>query len=823
MTVAPSSDELRLGTLVATGVPAASSLPLEQTDVTAQLYGPLASVAVTQRFANPFTKPIELSYRFPLPHEAAIVDYELRIGQRVIRADIQELEAAHTAYDEARRAGQQASLIEQRRPNLFEVTIANVMPNEQIVVTVRYQERLRYDDGDYQFVFPMGLTPKFHADPREAAKVDAPLAESGAPIGPVYLNVSIDAGVALGEPRSPSHQISVTRVDERRCTVQVPGDVLPNKDFVLRYAVAEDALQAAAWATPSANGSTVMVTALPPRMSDDFEPAPREFVFVLDRSGSMQGGPLLQARNALRACLRTLGPLDTFAVLTFDNVIERLSEAALPVTQATVEQADAWLGQVTARGGTDIIGALDAALQLPSDAERQRYVVFLTDGAVSTEEQALRLVEQRLGRTRLFTFGIGPSVNRMLLMRLAEFGHGTAEFLQLNEDIEAAIVRFQDRVAFPVLQDLQLTWQGGAAWDVYPSRLPDLYIGQPLEVVARFKPSGSAPARLLIRGRRGEEQVELAVDLPNTTTVEPSIERAWAQARMTALLDMIRDDSTKTNALRGEIIGLSIEQRVLSPYTAFVAIDSAVANTTGDSSLVQVAVPLPEGLDLSGFQGGGAAAAGGAVLRSISNISRTALSKRSRMQARDSAMPTAAFSPMAMPAPAPEPTPMAQPLGEVLSREEAMPSSSTVSLRDLARSQNVDGSWGQGDEAVERTAVALLAFVRAGHTTRSGHYRRQLAKALKWLLAASGSGVAALARAVALAELAQAIGDANLAQTAQAAQASLPPLSAPPAGTLTTLDALRAAVLLRQVAPVDQALLRGPQAELANLWQAALV
>ncbi len=274
------------------------------------------------------------------------------------------------------------------------------------------------------------------------------------------------------------------------------------------------------------------------------------------------------------------------------------------MTQAAVERADRWLGQIDARGGTDILGALDAALQLVADQERQRYVVFLTDGAVSAEDEALRRVERQLGRSRLFTFGIGPSVNRALLARLAELGHGTAEFLQLDEDIEAAIVRFQDRVAYPVIQDLQLSWQGGTAWDIYPARLPDLYIGQPLELVARFQPSGSTPARLTISGRREREAVQLHVDLPPAVAAEPIVVRAWARARVTALLDAIRDDSSKTSALRGEIIGLAIEQRLLTPYTAFVAVDSEVASEqSGAPKRVQVAVPLPEGLDIEGFGG----------------------------------------------------------------------------------------------------------------------------------------------------------------------------------------------------------------------------
>jgi Ca-activated chloride channel family protein len=833
MTVQPAPspiEELRLGALIVAG-PDASPLPLEHTDVVAQVSGPLASVAVTQRFGNPFGTPVELAYLFPLPHGAAIVDFELRIGARHIRADLQELEAARQTYATAREQGRRAGLLEQRRPNLFALQIANVQPGETILATVRYHERLRYDDGDYQFVFPMGITPKFHAEPAEAKQVDAPLAAAGEPIGTVDLSLAVDAGGPAGDPRSPSHPLAVTRVDERRFSVILPGTTIPNKDFVLRYAVAGETLRAAAWSASAEGGATALITALPPRLTAVGEPAPREFVFVLDRSGSMSGGPLSQARNALRACLRALGPDDAFAIQAFDDQIEWLATGAQPVTQAAVEQADAWLSALHARGGTDILSAIDAALQLPADPARQRYVVFLTDGAVSAHDEALRRVERQLGRTRLFTFGIGPSVNRALLARLADLGRGTAEFLQLDEDIEEAIIRFQDRVGYPVLQDLNLEWDGLRAWDIYPERLPDLYAGQPLELVARIQPSGAGGGRLTIRGRRGDEPLALTVDLPAPAGPDPAVTRAWARARVDALLDQSRSDRRREGTLRGEIIGLALQHRLLTPYTAFVAVDSEVtAAGEGKPRRVEVSVPLPEGLDIEGFFGGPQVLLAGMAMmappspaslskrragppQAMLGAGREALRGIRDMFASKSAEPEA--DRVAAHLAAPDDTEPAA--GEAGGREGL--------LRRLARTQNVSGSWGQGAGELEQTAAAVLAFVRAGHTTRSGHYRRQLSRAIQWLLGARGGGAsdpAEHARAQALLEMAAATGDARLRETAEVARAPLAPLAPPPAGTLHTLAALRAAALAGRPAPLDPALLRGRDAELARLWQAVL-
>jgi Ca-activated chloride channel family protein len=817
-------DELRMGCIVVTSTPAASSLPLEHTDVVAHVSGPLASVSVAQRFGNSFSEPIELAYLFPLPHGAAIVDYELRIGQRVIRAEMKELEEARRTYSTARDQGQRAGLLEQRQPNLFSIELANVQPGETILATIRYQERLRYDDGCYSFVVPMGITPKYHQDPAEAAKVDAPVAAAGDTIGTVDIGITVDGGGPADDPQSPSHEVEITRMDERRFGVRLLGDVIPNKDFVLRYRVADSAVRAAACTSISEGGATVLITALPPRLTDEFEPSPREFIFVIDRSGSMSGEPLLQARNALRSCLRSMGPRDTFNIQAFDDRIEWFSESANPVVQATVEQADRWLERISARGGTDILGALDSVLMCNSDPERQRYIVFLTDGAVSADDEALRRVQRQLGRARLFTFGVGPSVNRSLLTRMAELGHGTAEFLQLNEDIEEAIIRFQDRVAYPVLQDITLNWEGVTAWDVYPARLPDLYIGQPLELVARIRATGEGPGRLTISGRSGDVPITLEVDLPPSTAVEPIITRAWARARLDVLLDGLRDEPSQMGALRPEIIGLSIAHRLLTPFTAFVAVDSEVTEKPSDKQTrVSVAVPLPEGLKMEGFFGAPMAclgappsalmsARGGSVRRIVSRARSIMERAMPATQADDVAemMETSELAFAAASLPASE---------RITSQQQTI----EELLRWLARIQNVSGSWGTGETEVEQTAAAILAFVRAGHTHRAGHYRRQLGRAIKWLLAATAQGLAETARAQALAELAAATGDAAIARAAQSVQTKPPATGTVLTEPLSTLDELRAAALARQVKEVAPALLSGSQADLARVWMTALV
>ena len=764
MNPSPMSREVLFGELRFAGEETGSNaLPLKRTNVTVQVTGPLASVVVTQSFANPMTSPVELEYLFPLPEKAAVVDFELLLGKRRVKGDLQELEQAHAAYDQANQAGQQAGLFEQRRPNLFSIHLANVLPGESIQATMRYQEPVKFDDGMYEFVFPMGITPKYdrRGQTEEAARTQAPLAKPGEAIGPVTISLALDAGMRVEDPTSPSHAMQVTRMDERRFQVQLAGEVIPNKDFVMRYELVQKTVAASAWTSESKTGSVFLASLVPPRLSEDYLPQPREFIFVLDRSGSMTGDPIAQARNALRACLRTLNPDDRFRILLFDDVLEWYDHEPKSVSQVEIDRADGFLAQVQGRGGTEIIAALNVVLALPEDVARTRYVLFLTDGAVSAEAAALEAVRRTLGRTRLFTFGIGPSVNRALLNRLAVLGRGTAEFLQLNEDIEGAVIRFQDRVSFPLVKNLTMAWTNAKAWDIYPAQLPDLYAGQPLILCGLFTRQGNSPAQLVVSGLAGTQSVRMTVDLVGPPQSDPALARVWARLRVDDLLEQIALDPSQLAARRAEVIGLAIDHHLVTPFTAFVAVDQDIANPEAKSKTLAVAQPLPEGLERQGFARqslsarppmptaaytGMVASAKSASFPILSPISHLLSGKMSRSVQADTA---------------------AMPFEEAESRQvqETAPEALQAFLRWLARTQQLEGCW-KGD--VEITSAAMLTFVRAGHTTQTGSFRQAVRRAYEWLKNAQASGFALFARALALHTLAQATG--LLAHQASAAQ-----------------------------------------------------
>ena len=751
--------EWPLGGLFLADRPMASSLPLRHTEVEAHITGPLAAVAVTQHYHNPFDAPLELEYLFPLPENGAIYDFEFLIGAAKVKAEVQPAETARERYETALHGGQRASLFEERRPNLFALLLANVQPGDEITAVLRYQQPLAFVENSYEWVFPMGVTPKYHRDPAEAEVTDSPLALPGEEIGGIGIAVHIDAGQAAEDPVSPSHPLRITRLDGSHFEIGLAGEQIPDRDFVLRYRLAEAEVACPVWISGDSSAATALVTLVPNSWPSEVSAPPREFIFVLDRSGSMAGEPLHQAVNALAAGLRTMRPADTFLLLAFDNEVEWCDRIAAAYSQESLERADHWLTQITARGGTEIGLALRAALGVPADAERQRHILFFTDGAVSAEEQVLAEVRRGIRNSRIFTFGIGPSVNRAFINSLARLGRGTSEFLQLDEDIEVAIIRFHDRLSYPLLQDLHLRWEGTTAWDVLPAELPDLYYGQPLMLLAKFRPG--AEARLILSGRCGGAAWEKSLLLPEVQIRAEVILRTWARARIDLLLDRMHVGPRRTSALRDEIIGLALEHHLVTEFTSLVAVQEEVVSAVPAQRL-KVAVPLPQGLEAEGF-----------LADHLVNASmpmqclQTELSLVRRLRSRVS------FQLAEPAAPAPEHL-----------------------LAGLARRQMADGSWGEGGQALERSCAAVLAFIRSGYTLARGPYRRILEKAVTWLLHQQpGDPLGQEMRAVALWEMKQACSHPLLQGVGAAEEAIVHSLPAPDFTAVRTPAQLRQAAL----------------------------
>jgi Ca-activated chloride channel family protein len=661
-----SSDEetITQGTLrTSTGQP----LPLEHTDIKARIGGPVASVDVRQVFRNNTGGAIEAVYLFPLPHEASVYRMEFRIGDRTVKGVIKEKEEAKRAYERAKSEGRSATLLEQDRPNLFTLSVANIPAGEAIEVTLGYQEKLAFDDDEWRFVFPMVAGERYHSgkptptptptkippkekqgaatattDVPDAARIRPPKAATGERAGDIAVEVEIHAGKEIDPPRSPSHRIDVEQMGMGAYKVRLsPSDAIPNRDFVLAYKAARAGVRPEVYFERKEDRpGTFLLVVTPPATPPPDDPTwldgggseghalrcsncggelrdtnavrdvpgigpawkcaycgaviaatrdrkftriglPRDVVFLIDRSASMRGGSVPQARRAVRLILDHLGSNDAVQLFAFDHdrvAADGHGDAFMPLSDVSIQQIDSFLAGLKARGGSELEEALERAAKLPNREGRTKLVVLLTDAAVGNDGRLLRRAREILGdATRLYVLGVGPAVNRYLVERLARACGGASDVLLPTEDVETVVPRFARRVrqAGPVLTSLKLVWDDALPADVYPSPIPDLFGGQPVQLLGRF--SGSGKTRLVLLGTtaKGEPfRQEVDVDLPEVADQVPGLERLWAKLRIDSRLERLAREPAEASEIRLEVLGLALKHSLLSPYTALVAEDS---------------------------------------------------------------------------------------------------------------------------------------------------------------------------------------------------------------------------------------------------------
>ena len=582
-------------------------VPLKHTDVQARIAGYIATVDVTQKFHNPYSEKIEAKYVFPLPQNAAVNEFVMTIGDRRIRGIIREREEAEKIYAEARSQGYVASLLTQERPNIFTQSVANIEPGKDIDISIRYFNTLAYRDGWYEFVFPMVVGPRFNP-PGHTGGVGAvargkhglsgqktevqyltPNERSG---HDVALSLEIDAGVAIEDIESVNHVVKRADAAPGKARLALSElDTIPNKDFVLRYKVAGKAIKSALVTHRDERGGFFTLMLFPPEDLTSLARAPMEMVFVLDCSGSMSGRPIEQAKNAVSRALRSLRDGDTFQIIRFSNDASRLGDRPIPATAKNVRKGLSYLGSLRGSGGTMMIQGIKAALDFPHDPERLRVVSFMTDGYIGNDSEILGEVAKRLGASRIFSFGVGSSPNRYLLDRMANLGHGAVAYLSLNDDAGAVMDRFFDRISHPALTDIEIDWRGLGATDVYPARIPDLFVGRPVILTGRF--TGDPGSAITVRGNAGGETRRITVQA-GASTEHTGLPFVWARAKIADLMDRATHEDAV--ALASEIRQLALNYGLMSQYTAFVAVDST-ARTAGDhGTTVAVPVPVPEGV-----------------------------------------------------------------------------------------------------------------------------------------------------------------------------------------------------------------------------------
>lgn len=615
------------GTLVAllrqqaedTGCPATAPLTfsLKHTEVDAEVSGFLASVTVTQVFENPYTAPLEALYVFPLPELAAVDGMELHIGERVIQGVIQTREQARDTYERAKAEGKTAALLDQERPNVFTQSVANILPGETIRVRIHYVERLTYDAGTYRFTFPMVVGPRYiggEALPLRQGEGTAPdtttvpdASRITPPVLPpdlrsghdLQLTVRLDAGLPVHALRSTSHRVDVTREGTSRAKVSLGrDDRIPNKDFTLEYVVADALIRPAVLVhrDPGADHGYFMVMLNPQLAPTQKEIVPRELYMVLDTSCSQSGLAIEKSKAITKEVLNHLMPEDSFQVLNFDTQVTKFAPGAVPATPENIQRALPYVESFWGGGGTDVRIAAEEAMVPPNDPARLRMVLFMTDGLIGGDDEVLGTLQSHLREeTRIFSAGVGSSVNRYLVAKMGEVGRGASTFVNLNRPEEEVAREFEQRMRGPVLTSLVVDTDGLPVTDVYPKSVPDLFAGQPLFLVGKYTGTGDGVLRISGRVRGQVRRFDVPIHFPEVAPEHVALKSLWARQRIEEFT--VQGYRNETPEIVQGITNTALEYHLMSRFTSFVAVEQ-VARTTPNGETVKELVPvqIPDGM-----------------------------------------------------------------------------------------------------------------------------------------------------------------------------------------------------------------------------------
>lgn len=587
------------------GENSAEAMPLKSTDVQVTISGVIADVYVTQTYGNAAGVPLEATYIFPGSTRAAVYGMQMTIGDRVLKAEVKQREQARQTYEKAKTEGKSASLLEQQRPNVFQMNVANIMPGDTIKVELRFTELLVPEAGEYEFVYPTVVGPRYSNQSESTAPetdkwIKNPYLQKGE-TSPATFDISVDlvAGMPLQDLRCISHSVKPEFRDPAHAAVKLDGTdaVTNNRDFILKYRLADSKIESGLLLTKGENENFFLLTVQPPKRSAATVLPPRDYIFVVDVSGSMNGFPLDCAKVLIRQLLGTLKSDDTFNVILFSGGSKLLSPEPLAATTENLTRAIQVIDNERGRGGTELLPALQEALALPNRREAARSIVVVTDGYVGCETQAFDLIRKNLNRANLFAFGIGSSVNRFLIEGMGRAGQGEPFILTHPDRAETEVGKFREYISAPMLTHIGVDFGGFDVYDVEPASFPDLLADRPTIIFGKWK--GVARGTITLRGKSGAGDYSQQFPIAGAKTIESSnaLGYLWARSRIASLSDynqLQRDDERIK-----EVTNLGLTYNLLTAYTSFVAVDHVVRNVSGNPQLVKQPLPLPQGVENS--------------------------------------------------------------------------------------------------------------------------------------------------------------------------------------------------------------------------------
>lgn len=617
-------------------------LPLLSTSAEVSVIGVIADVTVRQVYKNSGKKPLEAIYIFPASTRAAVYGLIMKIGERTLTAKIEKREEARQIYETAKSEGKSASLLEQQRPNVFQMNVANILPGDIITVELKYTEMLIPENSLYEFIYPTVVGPRYSNKPSDSASsrdkfVETPFRSEGEkPDYTFNIKISLASGVPIDNIFSSSHNVKIVKNGEKQATITLDDQdkFSGNKDFILKYSLSGGKIETGLILSEIGNENFFLLMLQPPKRVLESEIPKREYVFILDVSGSMNGFPLDVSKKLIGNLLAGLKPDDKFNILFFAGGFSLLSDSSLTVTPDNIAKATEMLRSHKGGGGTELLPALNRAFSLPKSDGYSRTFVISTDGYIDIEKETFKLINDNLDNSNVFIFGIGSSVNRYLVEGIARVGRGEPFIVTNENEADSVATRFLHYISSPVMTGIKVEYQGFDVYDVEPGVIPDVFAARPIIIFGKYrKPTDGF---IKVTGNTGLERltVTIPVILFGTPDTSSALKYLWARNRLATLSDFAAVSTPEEN--KQEIIDLGLKYNLLTAHTSFVAVDEDIRRKDKNLETVKQPLPMPEGvsdLAVGGYGYGNALSRSSGVMMYRSSSPLTGASKASESTA----------------------------------------------------------------------------------------------------------------------------------------------------------------------------------------------
>ncbi|MBN2443550.1 MAG: marine proteobacterial sortase target protein [Spirochaetales bacterium] len=585
-----------------------------KTDVSIHVTGIILRAKVNQYFINQSDAWMEGVYMFPLPEMAAVDTLTIKIGERIIKGEIKEKQEAKQLYEEAKEAGKKASLLEEERPNMFTVSVANIGPKETIVVSIEYQQSIEYDNGKYSLSFPTVIGPRYiplsmagtgtHDQVDEDSGIQPDMAALSAPIDttnttdyPVRLRIHLDPGFAISHIESPYLPVTVEKGDGHAYLIYPENEgVAKKRDFLLTWQPADRDKTYTAVFHEEVDGELYSLVMIHPQAPDTIKKPfySREVIIIIDTSGSMQGESITQAKKALFFALDQLGPDDRFNIIEFNSQTRSLFERSTGVNYQTIAEAKSFVNLLNADGGTEMYPALVKALNGNRDPDRLFQVIFITDGCVGNESELFTYIKASIGNGRLFTVGIGSAPNHYFMRKAALIGRGTFDYIGKTSEVSQKMDLLFRKIANPVLTDISISWSNSSA-EVFPNPVPDVYAGEPLTICTK---SYLDAGNLEVSGNWGDRIWNQAYSFYQGEK-NNGIGKLWAKRKIDGLMDQLFE-GVEEEEIKNDVIDVALSHHLVSLYTSLVAVEQVKTKPDGiQPGKEKLSQPLPDGWEMN--------------------------------------------------------------------------------------------------------------------------------------------------------------------------------------------------------------------------------